>query len=135
MPEVTAHGAGSPEDEPPNTDLVHRVGRAFGHPLRARMLYELARAAETEGVSSVQLSKKLGAPLGSVSYHMKFLNKLMVLDFRWSRPVRGSKESFYSLRAYVVYDFIVAVSQIEPSARITEVPPTANGDSASSADW
>lgn len=66
--------------------------KAFAHPLRLEILRSLgSRASPTE------LSRKLGAPLGSVSYHVRVLADLGALKLVDEAPRRGAIEHYYEL--------------------------------------
>jgi DNA-binding transcriptional ArsR family regulator len=72
--------------------------KAMGHPLRHQLLM-----AYNERVSSpVELSKRLGEPLGNVAYHTRTLLDLGALELVDTRPRRGATEHFYraTLRPY-----------------------------------
>ncbi len=76
-----------------------RLIKALGHPLRQRVLQAL-----NEGVASPsELSKKLGEPLGNVSYHVKILAECDAIELVKTAPVRGAVEHFYraTIRPYV----------------------------------
>jgi DNA-binding transcriptional ArsR family regulator len=68
--------------------------KALAHPVRIRILAMLAerRASPTE------LAAKLGLPVGKVSYHVRSLVKLEVIELVDSRPVRGAVEHFYEAK-------------------------------------
>lgn len=75
-----------------------RLIKALGHPLRQRVLQAL-----NEGVASPsELSKKLGEPLGNVSYHVKILAECDAIELVKTAPVRGAVEHFYraTIRPY-----------------------------------
>ena len=66
--------------------------KAFAHPLRLEILRELgSRASPTE------LARQLGAPLGSVSYHVRVLADLGALELVDQAPRRGAIEHYYAL--------------------------------------
>jgi DNA-binding transcriptional ArsR family regulator len=66
--------------------------KAFAHPLRLEILRLLdSRASPTE------LSRRLGAPLGSVSYHVRVLAELGALQLVDQAPRRGAIEHYYEL--------------------------------------
>lgn len=68
-----------------------RYVKALGHPLRVRILALL----EEETSSPVQLSKKLGASLGTVAYHVRTLHELGLLEDVGTTPRRGAVEHHY----------------------------------------
>lgn len=65
---------------------------ALSHPLRRRILRELAGRPET---SPVELAESLSMPLGTVAYHVKILAGCGALQLVRTRPVRGSVQHFY----------------------------------------
>ena len=71
-----------------------RFVKAMSHPLRVRIL---AMLTEREA-SSLQLSEWLGATLGTVSYHVRTLQNLGVIELTRNRQVRGAIQHFYRAR-------------------------------------
>jgi DNA-binding MarR family transcriptional regulator len=65
------------------------------HPLRAKILEALAGSTK----SPVQLAGELDARLGSVSYHVRTLERDGLIELTRTRPVRGTIEHFYTGRA------------------------------------
>lgn len=66
--------------------------KAFAHPLRLEILRRLGdRASPTE------LARKMGAPLGSVSYHVRVLADMGALQLVDQAPRRGAIEHYYAL--------------------------------------
>ena len=68
--------------------------RALSHPLRARLLSELA---EREA-SPVELASSLGEPLGVVSYHVRVLAQAGLLDLVDRTFKRGAVQHHYRAR-------------------------------------
>jgi DNA-binding transcriptional ArsR family regulator len=68
-----------------------RYVKALAHPLRIRILAMLAERR----ASPTQLADKLGIPVGKVSYHVRTLVNLGVIELVDTRPVRGAVEHFY----------------------------------------
>ena len=66
--------------------------KAFAHPLRLEILRALGSQA-----SPTELSRRLGAPLGSVSYHVRVLADIGALELVDQRPRRGAIEHYYAL--------------------------------------
>ena len=71
-----------------------RYVKALGHPLRVRILALL----EEQTSSPVQLSKKLGASLGTVAYHVRTLHELGLVQEAGTTPRRGAVEHHYKAR-------------------------------------
>ncbi len=70
--------------------------RAISHPLRIRLLAML----DEEPASPVVLAGKLGASLGTVSYHVRTLSELGLLELVSTRQRRGATEHIYRARAH-----------------------------------
>lgn len=68
-----------------------RYVKALSHPLRVRILGIL----EEQAASPVELSQVLSASLGTVSYHVRQLNELGLLDLVRETPRRGAVEHHY----------------------------------------
>ena len=68
-----------------------RIIKALGHPLRIQIL-NLLDAAES---SPVEISQKLGASLGTVSYHVRQLAELGLIELTRTTPRRGAVEHHY----------------------------------------
>lgn len=73
------------------------IGRRALHPTKVAIL-EYLDADEPAVLSPKQMSDALGIPLGDVSYHVKGLVDLGVIELVRTRPVRGAVEHFYTLR-------------------------------------
>ncbi|MGO9754783.1 MAG: helix-turn-helix domain-containing protein [Solirubrobacteraceae bacterium] len=70
--------------------------RAIAHPLRIRLLAML----NEEPSSPVVLAGKLGQSLGTVSYHVRTLYDLGLLDLVSTRQRRGAMEHIYEARTH-----------------------------------
>ncbi|HVD38625.1 MAG TPA: helix-turn-helix domain-containing protein [Solirubrobacterales bacterium] len=75
-------------DRTEETDLL----RALRHPLRRRILREMADGSE---VSPRGLSNLLRQPLSNVSYHVRVLAECRAINLVGTRPARGSVQHFY----------------------------------------
>ncbi len=85
----------------PATDISDpRVVKALNHPLRV----EILRAIEVERASPVELSRRLEAPLGVVSYHVRVLADLGLIKLVKRTPRRGAVEHHYEAKAPVLLD-------------------------------
>lgn len=73
--------------------------RAIAHPVRIRALAML----DEQEASPVVLAKKLGQPLGTVSYHVRTLYDLGLLDLVRTRQRRGATEHFYRTRQHPAF--------------------------------
>jgi DNA-binding transcriptional ArsR family regulator len=74
---------------------VTLLAKAFGHPLRQRILYALNEKV----ASPSDLSKELREPLGNVSYHIKILSECEAIELVKTAQVRGAVEHFYRATA------------------------------------
>ncbi|MGO9754953.1 MAG: ArsR/SmtB family transcription factor [Solirubrobacteraceae bacterium] len=70
--------------------------RAISHPLRIRLLAML----DEHAASPVVLAGKLEQSLGTVSYHVRTLHDLGLLDLVDTRQRRGATEHIYRARAH-----------------------------------
>jgi DNA-binding transcriptional ArsR family regulator len=72
------------------------VLRAFGHPLRLRLLTAVTEMGEA---SSAVLSRELDLPLSTVSHHVRILRDLGYLEPTRTEPRRGAVERYYRATA------------------------------------
>jgi DNA-binding transcriptional ArsR family regulator len=79
---------------PSPEDALARVGRAFSHPLRIRIVLALA---DSDEASPLDLSARVDAPLGTVSYHVRYLADLGAIELRRMVPRRGALQHYYTL--------------------------------------
>jgi DNA-binding transcriptional ArsR family regulator len=77
-----------PTDEPA---IDQRIMKALSHPLRVRMLTVLNQKV----ASPSELADELDEPLGNVSYHMRFLADLNMVELVRTEPRRGAVEHYY----------------------------------------
>jgi DNA-binding transcriptional ArsR family regulator len=77
-----------PTDEPA---IDQRIMKALSHPLRVRMLTLLNQKV----ASPSELADELDEPLGNVSYHMRFLAELNMVQLVRTEPRRGAVEHYY----------------------------------------
>lgn len=68
-----------------------RLVKGLAHPLRVHIL----RVLENQTASPNQIADKLGAPLGNVSYHVRFLARVGLIEQVRTEPRRGAVEHFY----------------------------------------
>jgi DNA-binding transcriptional ArsR family regulator len=83
--------SGVPSDDPGRTIEVFR---ALSHPMRCRMLAEIAAHDE---LPRSELEESMGLPADTASYHLKILVSAEVVRMR-----RRGRNAFYSLRRDVV---------------------------------
>ena len=67
-----------------------RFVKALAHPLRIHIL----RILQDRTASPRELADELGAKLPNVSYHVRFLERLGVLELVETQPRRGALEHF-----------------------------------------
>lgn len=70
--------------------------RAISHPLRIRLLALL----DEQAASPVVLAGELNQPLGTVSYHVRTLHELGLLELVGTRQRRGATEHIYRARPH-----------------------------------
>ena len=68
-----------------------RLVKGLAHPLRIAILREL----EGGMASPSEIAERIGAPLGNVSYHVRFLARIGLIELRETRPRRGAVEHYY----------------------------------------
>jgi DNA-binding transcriptional ArsR family regulator len=68
-----------------------RLVKGLAHPLRIAIL----RALEDGTASPSEIAEEIGAPLGNVSYHVRFLARLGLVELAETRPRRGAVEHYY----------------------------------------
>jgi DNA-binding transcriptional ArsR family regulator len=72
-------------------DLDRRLVKALSHPLRMQLLSLL----DGKVASPVELSTRLGEPIGNVSYHIRILADLKLIELVSTTPRRGAIEHHY----------------------------------------
>jgi DNA-binding transcriptional ArsR family regulator len=72
-------------------DEATRMAKALSHPLRSVILVRLNEKV----ASPSELAEELGAPLGTVSYHVRTLLNLDCIELVSTRPRRGAVEHHY----------------------------------------
>lgn len=83
----------------PDRDISDpQLAKALAHPLRVAILAEL----EERTASPSDLAETLGAPLGSVSYHVRCLHRVGLVQLIETRPVRGAIEHVYRVKEHPV---------------------------------
>lgn len=68
------------------------IARATLHPLRLRII---EHAASGERFSPSELAAEWGEPLGNVSYHVRTLVELKLLESAGTKTVRGALKHYY----------------------------------------
>jgi DNA-binding transcriptional ArsR family regulator len=68
-----------------------RLVKGLAHPLRIAIL----RVLEDRTASPSEIAEEIDAPLGNVSYHVRFLARLGLVELAGTRPRRGAVEHYY----------------------------------------
>lgn len=76
----------------PITDIDDpRLVKGLAHPLRIHIL----RVLEDRVASPSEIAAELDAPLGNVSYHVRFLARMGLIELSGTEPRRGAVEHYY----------------------------------------
>lgn len=97
-PRKTKKKSGKKQD-PKELSLNQRLIKALAHPLRVKLLAYL----NDREWSPNELSEELNEGLSQVSYHIKVLRDLEMIEMTKTKPVRGAVEHYYRAveRAYI----------------------------------
>src|SRR5947209_832716 len=68
-----------------------RLVKGLAHPLRIHIL----RVLEMRVASPSEIAEEIGAPLGNVSYHVRFLARVGLIELTSTKPRRGAVEHYY----------------------------------------
>jgi DNA-binding transcriptional ArsR family regulator len=68
-----------------------RLVKGLAHPLRIQIL----RVLQDRVASPSEIAEKLEAPLGNVSYHVRFLARVGLIELSGTEPRRGAVEHYY----------------------------------------
>src|ERR1700760_3140502 len=68
-----------------------RLVKGLAHPLRIQIL----RVLEDRIASPSEIADEIGAPLGNVSYHVRFLARMGLIELSGTQPRRGAVEHYY----------------------------------------
>jgi DNA-binding transcriptional ArsR family regulator len=68
-----------------------RLVKGLAHPLRIHIL----RVLQDRVASPSEIAEELGAPLGNVSYHVRFLARVGLIELASTAPRRGAVEHYY----------------------------------------
>ena len=68
-----------------------RLVKGLAHPLRIQIL----RVLEARVASPSEIAEEIGAPLGNVSYHVRFLARVGLIELTSTKPRRGAVEHYY----------------------------------------
>ena len=74
-----------------------RLVKGLAHPLRIQIL----RVLENRVASPSEIAEEIGAPLGNVSYHVRFLARVGLIELTSTKPRRGAVEHYYRAVARV----------------------------------
>lgn len=76
------------------------VAKAFSHELRGKILNLMSTGGfvdDTEAWSPSDIAEEFNEPLGNVSYHVKTLLELGMVELSSTQPRRGALEHYYVL--------------------------------------
>jgi DNA-binding transcriptional ArsR family regulator len=68
-----------------------RLVKGLAHPLRIHIL----RVLEDRVASPSEIAEEIDAPLGNVSYHVRFLARVGLIELSSTKPRRGAVEHYY----------------------------------------
>ena len=68
-----------------------RLVKGLAHPLRVHIL----RVLQSRVASPSEIAEKIDAPLGNVSYHVRFLARVGLIELASTKPRRGAVEHYY----------------------------------------
>ena len=68
-----------------------RLVKGLAHPLRIQIL----RVLENRVASPSEIADEISAPLGNVSYHVRFLARVGLIELTSTKPRRGAVEHYY----------------------------------------
>jgi DNA-binding transcriptional ArsR family regulator len=68
-----------------------RLVKGLAHPLRIHIL----RVLEDRLASPSEIAEEIDAPLGNVSYHVRFLARVGLIELASTKPRRGAVEHYY----------------------------------------
>jgi DNA-binding transcriptional ArsR family regulator len=68
-----------------------RLVKGMAHPLRIHIL----NALQDRVASPSEIAEELEAPLGNVSYHVRFLARVGLIELAGTKPRRGAVEHYY----------------------------------------
>lgn len=90
-------------------DRLARELEGLAHPVRLRVVL----AMESERASPSVLAPRLGVALGTVSYHVRCLAALGLLELVASHPRRGALEHVYELtpRGHVLREAVLRIAR------------------------
>ncbi len=98
--------------------LDSTLGAIVAHPLRGKCLTILSDRT----ASPNELARDLGEDVGNVSYHVKQLLKMEVIELVRERPVRGAVEHFYrAITRPLISDAEYARLSVEERLRFVRV--------------
>jgi len=68
-----------------------RLVKGLAHPIRIHIL----RVLQNRLASPSEIAEEIGAPLGNVSYHVRFLVRMGLIELATTKPRRGAVEHYY----------------------------------------
>lgn len=91
-----------------------RLVKGLAHPLRIHIL----RVLENRVASPSEIADEIDAPLGNVSYHVRFLARVGLIELASTKPRRGAVEHYYRAagRVEVTHQAWAQVPQVVKSS-------------------
>lgn len=83
-----------------SSTVGHKMARAYGHPVRARALMILGKRV----ASPKQIAEELDEPIGKVSYHIRDLRDMGLIELVETDNSRGGVQHFYRATRLAVID-------------------------------
>lgn len=109
---------------------VESLAAIVTHPLRRRIWYAMTE----HPISPRELSSQLLEPVNDVSYHMRRLRDLGIIELSGTRPVRGATQHFYRVarRPDLNNEEVATLDPEEASASATNILQIEFADAAAS---
>jgi DNA-binding transcriptional ArsR family regulator len=109
---------------------VESLAAIVTHPLRRRIWYAMTEAP----ISPRELADHLHEPVNDVSYHVRRLRDLGILELAGTRPVRGATQHFYRAvrRPYLSNEEVAELDHDETIASATNILQIEFADAAAS---
>jgi hypothetical protein len=109
---------------------VESLAAIVTHPLRRRIWYAITEDA----ISPRELADQLHEPVNDVSYHVRVLRDMGVLELAKTRQVRGATQHFYRLlrRSHLTTEDVEGLATEDKIADATNILQLEFADSAAS---
>jgi DNA-binding transcriptional ArsR family regulator len=119
-----------PVEQDKSKAQVESLAAIVSHPLRRRIW----DAISDHPVSPRELADQLHAPVNDVSYHVRRLRDLGIIEPAGTRPVRGATQHFYrcTRRPHLTNEVVESMPREDSVANATQVLQFEFADAASS---